>query len=258
MGQIIPFRSLDRRTEAVNSGNRAGVSASKATVGTVTSVELPPAPARWRAAHPALLWVAIAVAYALIEIAIWTELPARITWFWIATAFIAFVSLTHRPAGMMLGVGRRGFRKSLWVAGLGALLAGVILTAARLSGTLHPLYGVRPTAEHALMYAGWAIVQQFILQSFFYARLEKLFGDSHRTAVFAAVLFATAHIPNPVLVPVTLAAGLITCELFRRYRNIYPLGIAHGLVGLALAISLPDSLLRHMRVGIGYLHFVLR
>lgn len=225
----------------------------------MTSVELRASASRVRSGlTPVLLWVEIAVAYALIEIAIWTELPARVTWFWLAAAWIAFVSLAHRPAGMKLGIGLRGLRNSLWVAGLGAILAGIIMLVARAGGTLHPLYGVRPTAEHALMYVIWAIAQQFILQSFFYARLEKLFGDAHLTVVLAAVLFATAHIPNPVLVPVTLAAGLVTCELFRRYRNIYALGIAHGLVGLALAISLPDSLLRHMRVGIGYLHFVLR
>ncbi len=200
----------------------------------------------------------VLVAYAFIEASIWTELPARLDWFWIAAVWIAAVSLLHRPQGVVYGLGLRGLVPSAWVAGAGAALAALILLAGRLAGTLHGLYGAKPALVHASLYVVWALVQQFILQSFFYSRLEQLFGDAHRTALLAAALFAAAHIPNPVLVPLTLLAGIVTCELFRRYRNLYPLGIAHGLVGLALAVALPDSLVRHMRVGIGYLHFVLR
>ena len=69
----------------------------------------------------------------------------------------------------------------------------------------------------------------------------------------AALLFSAAHIPNPWLVPATLLGGLVFCELFRRYRNLYPLGAAHALLGLAIAEALSVVLLRHMRVGIGYL-----
>jgi hypothetical protein len=41
--------------------------------------------------------------------------------------------------------------------------------------------------------------------------------------------------------------------MFRRYRNIFPLGLVHAALGLTIAASLPDSLLHHMRVGLGYL-----
>jgi hypothetical protein len=43
--------------------------------------------------------------------------------------------------------------------------------------------------------------------------------------------------------------------MFRRYRNIYPLAIVHAMLGLTVAITTPDSLLHHMRVGIGYLRY---
>jgi hypothetical protein len=45
------------------------------------------------------------------------------------------------------------------------------------------------------------------------------------------------------------------CEMFRRYRNIFPLGLVHAVLGLTIAASLPDSLLHHMRVGLGYLTY---
>jgi len=76
-----------------------------------------------------------------------------------------------------------------------------------------------------------------------------------RAVWVAAVLFASAHIPNPVLTVATLLGALFFCEMFLRYRSIYPLGIVHAMLELSLAASFPDALLRHMRVGLGYLQF---
>ena len=70
--------------------------------------------------------------------------------------------------------------------------------------------------------------------------------DSRRTRLVLALLILTAF---------TLAGGLFFCEMFRRYRSIYPIGMVHGLLGLTIALTMPDSLLHHMRVGIGYLRY---
>ncbi len=71
----------------------------------------------------------------------------------------------------------------------------------------------------------------------------------------AAGLFSLAHLPNPVLTPVTLVWGIAACILFLRYRNIYTLGLAHGILGLCVAVIVPDSIQHHMRVGIGYYRY---
>ena len=73
--------------------------------------------------------------------------------------------------------------------------------------------------------------------------------------VAAAGLFSLAHLPNPVLAPVTLVWGIAACVLFLRYRNIYALGLAHGILGLCVAVIVPDSIQHHMRVGIGYYRY---
>jgi membrane protease YdiL (CAAX protease family) len=70
------------------------------------------------------------------------------------------------------------------------------------------------------------------------------------------VLFSAAHLPNLVLVAATVVAAVFFVSVFQRWRNIYPLAIAHAMLGLSLAASVPDPVLRHMRVGIGFLHFV--
>jgi membrane protease YdiL (CAAX protease family) len=72
---------------------------------------------------------------------------------------------------------------------------------------------------------------------------------------FAAVLFAMAHLPNLALAVATLVWGAISCALFRRYRSLLVLGITQGLLGLCLAVCVPDAYLHHMRVGLGYWHY---
>jgi hypothetical protein len=43
--------------------------------------------------------------------------------------------------------------------------------------------------------------------------------------------------------------------MFRRYRSIYPIAVVHAALGLTVAVTMPDSLLHHMRVGIGYFQY---
>ena len=69
----------------------------------------------------------------------------------------------------------------------------------------------------------------------------------------ASTLFAAAHLLSPILATATLLGALFFCELYRRYRSIYFLGVIHAILGLTVAVVTPDSLLHHMRVGIGYL-----
>jgi hypothetical protein len=99
------------------------------------------------------------------------------------------------------------------------------------------------------------MMQQFILQSFFLLRLLRLLPGKALPIAVATGMFALAHLPNPILTPITLVWGAISCVLFLRYRNIYALGLAHGIMGLCVAVTVPSSLHHHMRVGLGYLRY---
>jgi hypothetical protein len=50
----------------------------------------------------------------------------------------------------------------------------------------------------------------------------------------------------------TLVGALFFTEMFRRYRSIYPLGLVHALLGIAIAYSFPNNLMHHMRVGLSF------
>jgi len=202
------------------------------------------------------LWELV-VGYGLLEAALWSE--GELRWVWTAAVVLWIIGVTayDRPTLRQLGVGWAGFVRSLWAVGLAAVVAAAMLLGARLAGTLHiyPLH--RALLAVAFGYLIWTLQQEFLLQSFFFLRLEQLLGG--RKAVWAAAgLFALAHVPNPVLVPATFAAGLAFCALFRKYRNIYTLALAQAILGMCLAAAVPEALHHHMHVGLGYLGWVPR
>ena len=69
------------------------------------------------------------------------------------------------------------------------------------------------------------------------------------------MLFVLAHLPNLVLAAAKLVWGAVSYTLFRRYRNLYALGVAQCLLGLCFAVCVPDALNHHLRVGLGYLRY---
>jgi len=48
---------------------------------------------------------------------------------------------------------------------------------------------------------------------------------------------------------------VLLSEVFRRHRTIYLLAVGHALVALSLAVSVPESILHDMHVGIGYIRY---
>jgi len=199
--------------------------------------------------------VEIAIGYGLIEAALWTEGAAHLWWSLAALAWFLGATIAHRPPLRELGLGRQGLKESAPFAAFGVLVAGAIVLAGRAAGTLHPLYDSAPAWGRVLFYVAWALGQQFIAQSFIFTRLERVLGKGARAVILTALLFSLAHVPNLFLTLVTLAGGLVFSEVFRRHRNIYPLAAVHALIGLALAFAVPEHALRHLRVGIGYLHY---
>jgi membrane protease YdiL (CAAX protease family) len=196
--------------------------------------------------------VEIVIVFTLILIAVWTP-QGKVN---------AFISISVAACVIAFAVAGRWSARELGLtrplAGVGyILLAGVILCGVialmgvplRFAGTGNSL-----PLSRSWQYVVWAMAQEFILQGIFFVRMESLLG-SRRAVLAAAALFAIAHIPSPLLTVLSFLGGILFCELFRRFRNLYPLGVTHGALGLTIAASLPDHWLHHMRVGIGYVRF---
>ncbi len=197
----------------------------------------------------------LALGYGLILGVIWTENPAQRVLYWTAIATVLIITLLRRESPKTLGLTGQGFLSSLWIPALAALLAAIGIAVAHHLHTLHFDFEQIILRFRFTGYALWALVQQFLLQDFFLLRLLRMTRNRPLAVVLAALLFTLAHIPNPLLVTLTLVWGLIACVLFLRYRNLYTLGIAHAILGICVAITVPNHIQRHMRVGIGYLHY---
>jgi len=128
----------------------------------------------------------------------------------------------------------------------------MILTAYRL-GTLHSLVSTRTPIWQSIVYVPWAFAQQFILQLFVYVRLQTAFIHERLAVLLGATLFAVAHLPNPLLVPLTFIGAILMTEYFRRYQNVLALGFAHAVSGLSIAAAPPVPLTHNMRVGLACL-----
>ena len=163
------------------------------------------------------------------------------------------VVLAHRHNRDELGLGARDFVRSLWILPAAAGLAVLSIFAAAKIGTLHPLY--KADFAHISGYVLWTIYQQFLLQDYFMDRLLRLVSSEAAAVTLAGTLFAAAHLPNLVLAAATLLWGIVSCALFRRYPNLWALGLAQGLLGLCFAVCVPDALHHHLRVGLGFLRY---
>jgi hypothetical protein len=199
--------------------------------------------------------VELAICYGLIQLVIWTTKPLQHFLFWIAFTWILATTLVYRPDANTLGLRLSGLRSLLWITAGGLLFAGLLVGIGFELHTLHPLHGAGSLRLHMPGYLMWAFEQQFILQDYFLLRLLRIFSTQFAAVIAAAVLFSTAHLPNLVLTVATLVWGIVSCSLFLSHRNLYALGLVHSIMGLCVAISLPDAATHHMMVGLGYLHY---
>lgn len=205
-------------------------------------------------------WFQLIVVYVLLEGALWSSrLMVRNRWALAgAIAVIGFVLLDFvmmgRPSIRRMGLGLPTTFGTSLVLAVSLATAIFLIFMVHWAGGEIPANPTWPNLHQASGYFLWALIQEFILQSFFFTRCEDLFGSSAAVWV-TATLFAAAHLPSPILTTFTLAAALFFCEMFRRYRSIYPIAIVHAVLGLTVAMTMPDSLLHHMKVGLGYLRY---
>ena len=182
---------------------------------------------RWQRAHPRL-WIALLAAVILSHI-------------------------VHRDRLRDIGLGPEELRGSAESALPLMLLAFVpLLVWGFASGRLQLLAPSRSAALDFARYASWCAFQQYVTQGYFHNRLLGVIRTRHLSSAVVALMFAGAHLPNPVLTAATAVAGFIFSEVFARHRNIWPLALAQTVGGFLVAAVAPPGLIHNMRVGPGY------
>lgn len=194
--------------------------------------------------------------YTLILVTIWTPTPWQVALWLIGGGIVTTIAVRSFEGFTPMGLCRANLLRSLWAVGLAA---GLALVSIAIAARLHTLH-YPGTVELFLLkygaYVVWAAVQQIVLQWFFLSRSLRLLPNATSAAAITAALFAVAHLPNPVLTVITLFFGMASCLFFVHYRNLVPLALAHAILGICIAITVPPQFLHNMRVGLGYLTWV--
>ncbi len=197
----------------------------------------------------------LSIGYTLILAVIWTPRPLQRWLYWAALAWFVLSIVFSFPGWKALGCSVSGFWRSSWVVGVALVLAA---GAIELATSLHTLHRPSGIVQWVLAFGGytvWSLAQQFLLQGYFLTRLLRVLPRATLAPIVAAVIFAAAHLPNPILTVLTLVWGLAACLIFLKARNLWTLAMAHAIFGISLAITIPATTLHNMRVGLGYLRY---
>ena len=206
------------------------------------------------ATRPGRVWAEILLVLGLLELVFWTPRSPLHSELIVALILSVLWLGLQRRSRDELGFHWPERNGALLILAIGCVLAAAIPLLVRLSGHSVPANPDWPKLKNLWPYVIWAAGQQFLLQSYFYVRFESLYGG-RAAVVVSSVLFALLHLPNVWLTAMTVLGGVFFTAIFRRYRSLYPLAIAHALMGIAVAYSFPDSLMHHMRVGLSYWKF---
>lgn len=177
--------------------------------------------------------------------------------FWMPLLALVLLShAVHRDSPGKLGLSGHGLRSSAQRVLPLALLIFVpallySLASGRVVWTAPGLSALRYFGGYLV----WCAFQQYLAQSFFHNRLMEISENRHLSSSLVALMFGAAHIPNPILMPVTALGGFLLAEIFARHRNIWPLALVQAVGGVLVAALAPASLLHNMRVGPGYFFF---
>lgn len=121
------------------------------------------------------------------------------------------------------------FRDATLVAvGALALMAGV--GAARGSLRFDP-----DMVPLLALYPAWGLVQQFLVQGLVAGNLAGHPGwvsSSYFVTPVTAAVFSSVHLPDWELTAGTFGLGLAYTPLYLRHRNLWPLGLYHGWLGV--------------------------
>jgi hypothetical protein len=132
-------------------------------------------------------------------------------------------------AGQEFGLSRQGFSDSAKAAAavfaVGAAgCAAVGFSRGRLILVPHMLILL-------VLYPIWGLIQQLLVQAMF---VRNLIGRTSTPLVvlMAGILFGVVHLPYVQLAVATAVLGAVFTLIFIRWRNVWPLGVCHGWLGV--------------------------
>lgn len=172
---------------------------------------------------------------------------------------VIFSHVSRGETPQVLGWRFEGFVAALRLLAAPTLIfCGLLVLAGWLADSLRFSEALRwpGFAEKGLKVFVGALLQQHLLQAFFYRRMEETALGAGRTSVFlTALIFALLHLPNLWLTIFTFVGGAVWVRIYQKRQNLLALGLSHWLLSLVLSYSISPDALQGMRVGYNYFRY---
>lgn len=212
----------------------------------------------------------VASVIASVFITTWVIIPLRPEPRWLIAAPGLFAAVlmfnSHRMRGEKLteiGLSVKNFGHALKLLTLPTLAACAVISV--IGFVTNSFHLTSHFWTNILVLPVWAVIQQYVLQAFIYRRMRWVLvsdADSpeiqHRQTRWAIVatagIFSLTHLPNLMLMLLTLFGALLWSWVYERAPNLFALGLSHAVISLMLMTSLPSWFLPSMSVG--YKHFL--
>jgi len=188
------------------------------------------------------------VVFAAIMAYIW-RLRFTHPWFWVPILpMVLFSHFARDERAPSLGFRAAQLRECMRKFGPALVaLVLVMLAGGLILGTIRPI-GLDQAALGLALYLPWGLFQQYLLNGYFLKRFDTVLSPRASDAT-AAALFSVVHCPNWFLMLFTPLAGYASIQIYRRYGNLYFLGMAHATIGFLLFMVIPDAVIHHLNVG---------
>lgn len=199
----------------------------------------------------------VLILWAWILVRLWAPLDLKpaagleLAWTGGALAYLVYLTKRHRYDARTVGFRLDNFRPALL-----RILSALAAFAVAVLAFAYPVH-LQPQRMNPLlhwaMYFFWAVLQQLLLQAYVTLPLKVHLKSPDLSALASAVIFASAHLPNPTLTLVTFVGGFVLTALYLRERNLFVLALGHSLIAVLMSAYLPHHWLPNMYVGRFYL-----
>ncbi|MEZ6094127.1 MAG: CPBP family intramembrane glutamic endopeptidase [Pirellulaceae bacterium] len=142
-----------------------------------------------------------------------------------------------------------GWRHALKITSvMGMMLVGVCLAMGTCQGNSVSSIFDKSAVHWLIVKTPTVVLQQWMMQILLLPFLLRLFANRLQAVVVAAAIFSMMHLPNPILMLLTLIAGVFWTYSFLKNRQLVPVIVSHFLLAV-FAAGLCGEYILNMRVG---------